>query len=207
MAATGMGPSNNIDEQALHQRLLAGDPTASSDVFKVFYEDLAGWLKRKSPSLVPGIDEGIYRDAAFKALDDYIKAPHKYDPSRRGLKGYLKMAADGDLKNLLQREQYRRSRSSPIEDIVVPPPDRNELVEEGDEEIRQRLLVDLSKGLSEAERNALPLVLDGERSTDELARALGIDHLPQEEREREVKRFKDKIKKRAQRRGAEYYGL
>lgn len=202
-----MEPSNTLDPMELHRRLLDGDPTATHDILEVFYGDLAGWLKRRFPSLAPGIDDGIYCEAAFKAITDYVKAPHKYDPSRRGLKGYLQMAADGDLKNMLQREQYRRSRSVPIEKIADPPLYRNESMEEGGEDIRQRLLADLSKGLSEAEREALPLVLDGERSTDELARALKIGHLSKEEREREVKRFKDMIKKRAQRRGAEYYGL
>ncbi len=207
MAATGMGPSNTIDEQALHKRLLEGDPTAPPDVFAAFYEHLACWLRSKYPSLAPGIDEDVYWQAAFRAIHDYVTAPHKYDPSRRGLKGYLHMAADGDLKNLLQREQYRRSRSVPIENIADPPLYRNESMEEGDEDVRQRLLADLSKGLPPEEIEALPLVLNGERSTDELARVLKVDHLPREERERAVKRFKDKVKRRAQRRGAENYGL
>jgi hypothetical protein len=55
---------------------------------------------------------------------------------------------------------------------------------------------------TEAERRVLALMLDGERSSAAYAQVLGITGLPAAEQEREVKRAKDRIKKRLEREGA-----
>jgi len=54
----------------------------------------------------------------------------------------------------------------------------------------------------ERDRAALALILDGERSTEALAEALGLQGLPQLERQREVKRHRDRLVKVLERLGA-----
>ena len=57
----------------------------------------------------------------------------------------------------------------------------------------------MREGLSDAESRALDLLLDGERKTAVFAEALGIGHLPMKDQRAEVKRVKDKLKKRIER--------
>ncbi len=61
------------------------------------------------------------------------------------------------------------------------------------------MIAPVREGLSDAESKALELLLDGERKTAVFAEALGIGHLPTTDQRAEVKRVKDKLKKRIQR--------
>src|SRR5262249_28260279 len=54
-------------------------------------------------------------------------------------------------------------------------------------------------GLRDGESRALDLILQGERKTAVFAEALGITHLPTSVQRTEVKRVKDKLKKRLER--------
>ena len=38
----------------------------------------------------------------------YMKAPDQYDPLKMKLRGYLEMAAEADLQNILDKEKRRR---------------------------------------------------------------------------------------------------
>lgn len=51
------------------------------------------------------------------------------------------------------------------------------------------------------DRNALLLIMDGERSTDAFAQALEIEGLPKTERQRQVKRHRDRLLKSLRRLG------
>jgi RNA polymerase sigma-70 factor (ECF subfamily) len=55
----------------------------------------------------------------------------------------------------------------------------------------------------EEDRQAAALILEGERSTEEFAKIFCLGHLPNIEQRREVKRRKDRIKKRLERDGGE----
>lgn len=189
-----------IDLITLHQRLLSNDPTAPSDLFEAFYHELFSWIKRKFPSLAPGIDPDIYYRAAFQALDNYIKSPGKYNPALRGLRGYLRMAVTGDFLNLLQREQGRRRREVQLDNVAEPASDRN-IENEGLEAAEfQKIMARLKAELSEEEGRVLDLIAARVRHTSAFAGVLGITDLPPEEQRRRVKQVKDRLKKRLKRR-------
>ena len=187
----------------IHKRLLDGDPTATVDIFDAVVPTLKGYLRGKFPELAPSADPDIYADAVFEALTDYFKNPRKFDQSKRGLMGYLRMAAYRDLQNLLAKERrHAKGRISLDDDVAKRLTDGNSLAESVIDEIEtKRLLNELGKDMTPPDRNLLSVMADGERDTDAAAQALGIAHLPTAERAREVKKAKDRIKKRIRRRG------
>src|SRR4051794_12860022 len=92
-------PSAEAGRQ-IHRRLLESDPTASSDLAAVFLEPLIGWLDANNPSLHPH----WVVEAAEDAILSLIRDPNSYHPQESDLESYLRMSAQGDLRNLLHRE-------------------------------------------------------------------------------------------------------
>jgi RNA polymerase sigma-70 factor (ECF subfamily) len=190
------------DEQ-LHASLLAGDPTAPSQVILAHLDPLTRRLRGRFPDIR---DETLLLDAATDALLDYVQSPSKFDPSKSSLTTYLTLAARGDLLNALAKSQRRSSRQVSIE-IVAEPEDIGNIPEEGDpaEQVADltaaRDLTDAMLKLitEQRDRQLLALMVDGERRTEPYARLLGISHLDEGEKRRTVKQHKDRIKKRLQR--------
>jgi DNA-directed RNA polymerase specialized sigma24 family protein len=189
----------------LHARLVVQDATAPADVCAAYVEPLEEWLIERNG----GIDEHLCRTAAADAILDYVQNPHRYDPSKSDLASYLRMAAQRDLYNLLRGERSRRRGQIPWPAVELG-------LEEGNIQGREEgPLAELERGeeqagwldflrrvrerLSPPEREVLDLLLDGERDTCAYAAVLGLADWPREEQEREVKRVKDRIKKRLER--------
>ncbi|HEY7065728.1 MAG TPA: hypothetical protein VII06_29910 [Chloroflexota bacterium] len=197
---------------ALHQRLLARDPVASSDLAVTYLDWLATWLTRVSPRDEPH----LCNTAAEDAIMDLIKRPAAYNPGRLGLDAYLRMAAKRDLDNLRSRER-RHTRRRVALDAVEHSPDAGKYLTDEDEdparivEQREEIMAKRTRaapavetataGLSPGEAEAFRLLQDGERKTAPYAAALGIAHLPAAEQRQQVKRVKDKLKKRLERAG------
>mgnify|MGYP005858100205 CR=1 FL=1 len=190
------------DTAALHRRLMAGDPTAPADLFAAYYEDVVAWLRRQGLSLPRGVDPDVYYEAAFRALTSYAQRPSAYDPARRGLRGYLRMAARGDLLNLLERERRRARLLAPL-DVADAAAARNR-ERGGPEEASEAeaLVARVREERPEAERRVLDLMAQGERRIAPYVEALGLAHLPGDEQRRRVKQAKDRLKKRLRRRRA-----
>ena len=186
----------------LHARLLLGDPVATEEIFNVAASELERHLRLRFPSLAAGVDPDIYLSAVYEALTDYFKNPHKYDPDQRGLMGYLRMAAGRDMQNLLRKESRHAAGRIPLESVEFRQSDGNDISERVAEDIDGgRMIEDLKQGMTSEERVVFDLMLDGERSTEVAAAAMNIGHLPPGEQASEVKRVKDRIKKRIQRKG------
>jgi hypothetical protein len=195
-------------ERVLHQRLVDEDVTAPVDLMTVFLEPLIAWLRRHNDTSVP--DEFCV-DAAEDALMNLAKTPRSFDPARgKRLWAYLQMSAQGDLRNALQQESRRRRKEKSLEAVELAGEDGKYLGREDDpalslqireesEQAIQQVVGPVRDGLSEAESRAFDLLLEGERKTAAFAAAMGIEHLPKEEQEAEVKRTKDKLKKRIER--------
>ena len=84
----------------IHQRLLRRDPTASAECA----EGVIGPLTNKLEGRFPRLRESdLLADAVTDAVFSYLRRPEQYDPTRRGLLGFLGMAAEGDLKNALAK--------------------------------------------------------------------------------------------------------
>jgi RNA polymerase sigma factor (sigma-70 family) len=197
---------------ALHQRLLADDPVASSDLAVSYLDWLATWLARRNPRL----QEHFCNDAAANAILDLIKRPWSYDPAKAGLDAYLRMSASGDLKNLVRRERRHTEHRADWDAVELSPEvgkhlwdedsDPARIVEQREEdmahqaELAPRMAV-AGEGLSDGEARALELLRQGERRTAPYAAALGIADRSVAEQRQQVKRVKDKLKKRLERAG------
>src|SRR4051812_25509915 len=91
----------------LYRQLCDEVPTASSDFADHFLPPLLAWLEQWNRRVAPDLRE----EAAHLALVSLIQDPSSYDPRRGDLATFLRMSAQGDLRNLLAREQkHRRGR-------------------------------------------------------------------------------------------------
>ena len=96
------------DEQALHQRLIDHDLTAFDDLARIFLDSLIAWLVDTNSA---DIAEELCVEAAEDALIALVKSPSSFDRARKKrLADYLRMSAQGDLRNILQREGRHRKK-------------------------------------------------------------------------------------------------
>ncbi len=192
----------NTELLRLHERLLANDPVASLDTFQIVTPILERYLRYQFVSMGPSVDPDIYLSAIHDALTDYFKKPQKYDPNRSGLLTYLKLAAKRDLQNLLRKESRHAKNRISFEDVGFSRSSGNNVSEEAINKIEgERLATEAMQGMTNTERAVFCLMIDGDSSTESAADAVGIGHLSQREKAREIKKIKDRIKKRIQRRG------
>ncbi|MFZ0931829.1 MAG: hypothetical protein WAN11_24740, partial [Syntrophobacteraceae bacterium] len=94
-------------DRKIHQRLLAGDVTAPSELVDVILPLLIKELEKKNPRFH---DSELLNDAITDALISYIKAPQQFDPVKLPLRKYLIMSAQRDFQNALAKEKRRKSR-------------------------------------------------------------------------------------------------
>ena len=200
-----LSPASEQDRR-LHGRLLNGDPTAPSDVAVAFLDSLIDWLRETNPRLPPD----THVQAAEDAILALIHNPRSYAPEERDLEEYLRMSAQGDLRNILKREQRHHRHRIPWASVELSEDAGKYLGREDDPSLpiqlaeQSRELADtvpeaVRRTLSEKERRVLELILVRERRTAVYAEACGILHLTPQEQRREVKRLKDRLKKRMER--------
>lgn len=189
-------------EREIHERLLAEDVTAPAELAEALLEPLLQWLSKKYPKLS---DPDLLYDAVTDALISYIKHPAQFDPTRRSLMGFLVMAAEGDLRNALAKEKRRRQRETSLEVVELGVAGGNIGVEVGNSETeseREKLRQALPRIFEDPKDLAIvELIISGERTTAAFVEVLQLRHLPVEQQRREVKRHKDRLKKRLERYG------
>jgi RNA polymerase sigma-70 factor, ECF subfamily len=192
-------------ERDLHRRLLAGDPVAPSELAETYLERLVARLRPRFWWLDPHLVES----AAGDSIMNLAEHPERYDPERAGLLAYLYMDAAGDLLNVYKSGQRSAGREVPLEAVELGRRARKLSREEIDDPLEQLLRAEGTDPgwfkatyaeLDERERAVVDLMIDGERSTVACARVIGVEHLPRDEQEREVKRWKDRLVKRLRRR-------
>ncbi|MGI8336756.1 hypothetical protein ACRYCC_43015 [Actinomadura scrupuli] len=194
---------------ALHHRLLAGDVTASSELFELLGDRLVARLKARWPRLA-GTD--ALHDASVDALIGYLQAPDRYDPTRAALLSWLELAAHRDLANDHASPRRTFERAWLVESALSAELGTGEgpLLEER-LAVRDVHPVEESSGVLSRIREAFPDAVDreliflycieGERSTKAAAEVLGIGGLPPGEQASEVKRHKDRILHKLRRMG------
>jgi RNA polymerase sigma factor (sigma-70 family) len=193
--------------KTLHQRLLARDPIAPAELVIAYLEPLVRWLLQRFHS-VP--DEHLIYDAATDTLLDYSTHPSRFDPGKSPLLSYLRMSAQGDLRNALQKERRRQQRLQQYlraEPVELLSRDGNRGQKDDDtpvasDDLRQRIFEVITEA---RDRQLLHLILEGERQTRHYAAILGIQNLNQTEQRRIVKRHKDRLKKQLERLGAKLH--
>lgn len=195
-------PDRQAELLDLHNRLLSHDPVATEEMFSLVAPELEKHLRLRFPSLAVGVDPDIYLSAVYEALTDYFKNPRKYNPAKSGLLTYLRLACRRDLQNLLRKESRHVSGRVSLESVEYSRSDGNDISDRiADELDGQRLVADLTQGMTSDERAVFALMMEGERSTRVAAEVMNIGHLSSGEQRRQVKRVKDRIKKRIRRRG------
>ena len=189
---------------ALHFHLRDQNPAAVADLCRAYLCPLIAWLAAR----FAGVDPHHRETAVHDALMAYVKKPETYDPRvgiwrptcgwRRGgtwqtfssaRASATKVAWRGPLSKIGRRSgtyQGRRSLSLELE---------------RDEEARQwqAFLDGVAENFTPEERCVLDLMLEGERKTTVYSKALRMEGLSAAEQEREVKKAKDRIKKRLER--------
>jgi RNA polymerase sigma-70 factor (ECF subfamily) len=193
--------------RAIHERLHAADPVAPAELAEAVWEPLVMELEKRHPRLTAS---DFLRDAVTDALISYIKLPAQFDPAKRGLFGFLVMAAEGDLRNALAKTTRRKQRELSIEDVELTGGGGKERLEAPGLDTRidfQRMrgrIGELFKDPRDTE--AVNLLMEGERATEAFAKVWGLERLPAKDQARQVKRHKDRIKKMLDRHGEGGYG-
>ena len=202
---TSLAFPSREDGFAFHRRLLdANDLAVSNDICERYLDPLCDWLAGRFRSA--HADDCC--TAAIDALLTYVKYPAKYDPAKLDLGAYLRMAARRDLSNLHRKEaRHQRLRVADFR-VEVSRLVGNSLEEPStvlsrrEEQASARRIVEAVRAkCSEPECAVLELLIDGERASMRYAVALGVEQLPKKEMRHEVKRVRDRVKKRIDRKG------
>lgn len=206
MTQRGSWPEAEVARD-IHARLCQDDPVASSELAIAYLDLLAGWLLRTNPR----VDSHACHQAAEDAIIALAKNPRSFNPEKGSLDAYLRMSARGDLRNALKGERRHHVQRVDFEDVELFGPERKLVVEETDpariverDEDERELLSrvigpDLGQSFTREEARVLALMLQEERRTSAYSQVLGISELSESEQRREVKRVKDRIKRRMQR--------
>ncbi len=185
------------DALALHRRLCGGDSVAPAEFARAFLGPLVTTLSH----MFPGTDPHLVEQAAIDAVFDLIRHPDRFDAGRRQLRGFLIMAARGDVLNQLRAEQKHQAGRIPFDDVELAPASGNETAgADGPDRLDDHpALARIRDGLPEPDRRVLDLMCQGERRWEAFAAVLGLADRPQAERRAEVKRVTDRIKRRLKR--------
>jgi RNA polymerase sigma-70 factor (ECF subfamily) len=190
----------------MHERLLANDATAPAQLAEAVLEEpvlqlLIQRLRREFPKLN---DPDLLYDSVIIALMNYIKRPVQFDPAKRSFIGFLAMAARGDLINALRQRRHWKKEIF-LDDVEIPSGAGNNWVGEESCQDRfdsQKMREEIYKLFPEIrDLEILKLILAGEKKTEAFAKVLEIENRSPEEQRKEVKRHKDRIKKRLERYG------
>ncbi len=189
------------DALALHQRLLARDPTASNDLAESYIEALVAWLEE----VAPRVDPQIRVQAAEDAIITLARNPESYSPNRQTLEVYLRVSAQGDMRNALAKEQRRKKREVPLASVELRSDAGKYLGRRDDPALALQLAEQeqdtygaipeaVCHKLSETDLRAARLILEGERDYAVFAELYELLDLPADEQARAVKRHKDRLK-------------
>ncbi len=183
----------------VHGRLLAGDPTASADLFELVYGPLIGHAIKKHAAF--GMDDDRARDLAVGVLASLVERPGIFDAKKGSLFGFLCMMLDGDAKNAGRDGANQQKKFSEFA-VEVEAVGGNSYTTSPEVRVdAERIMLQYGAEIvvEEGDHDVLRLILAEERDYEPYAVALGISHLPPERMRAEVKRRKDRIEKRLQR--------
>jgi hypothetical protein len=187
--------------RALHWELVAEHPTAAARMAELVLPAL-----RRRFAARRGDDPHVVESTIGLSIARYVADPGRYDPDAGPLLAWLWRDVDGDLRNELASRRRRRNHETPsAETVELAARDRNPSPEEEVLDAVDRfdrppsMVTEAMKeaaGLSRTDRAILELQAAGVRSTAAYADLLGIGHLPVADQRAEVKRHKDRLRKR-----------
>lgn len=190
-----------------HRRILQCDITAFAELSEIALPYLITFLQ----SIFPNSDAHLHDMVAIDCLLSYQTKPEQYNRNKLSLFAFLKMAARRDMLNALDREARQVRRLVDLDDVDLSANEAmlsdeaalEEWLKGHTDKPLEGILLELDGMFNEQETAVLYLMLEGERSSDVFADALGIGGLDTAVQRREVKKVKDRIIKRLQRFGQE----
>jgi DNA-directed RNA polymerase specialized sigma24 family protein len=199
---------SHATQQKFHQRLLRNDPTVFAELCETALPHLVSFLRDQFPQQGAHDVEIVAIDALMQFRSEVVK----YDSQKLSLFAYLRMAARGDMLNLIDKHRRHDGRLVDLDNTTVlnAVPDTGGLeshfeldlwLQEHTDLPRQELYDRLAGELETADKEILTLILDGVRATADYAAVMGIAHLHESEQKLEVKRAKDRILKKLRRFG------
>jgi DNA-directed RNA polymerase specialized sigma24 family protein len=192
----------------IYQRIITRDPIAFPQLCEEALPHLVNTLKRENPQ----VDDHLVETVVHDLLMSFDAHPQVYDHSKATLFTYFRMAARDDLKNALDKQQRREQRLIELDQHSVELNASSRYIEQEYFDVADWLkeftdrspkdvIAELLKEFDPVEQRALQLMLEGVRDTAQYAEILDIADLDNASQTREVKRLKDRIKKRIQRFG------
>ncbi len=177
----------------LHDRVLNGDQLALEAIAQYSTQALHRQLRRAFRH----VDADVLQDAAVDAFMDYARCPRRFHSSRfKSLDRFLYTSAWRNVADSLTADARRRRREARFVRETAfhdgSPKFTDQSVGIGSN--TTPWLLDVAT--DDSERQALKRWLLGERRTGPLAQSLCFDGLPVPAQRREVKKFKDRIRKR-----------
>jgi DNA-directed RNA polymerase specialized sigma24 family protein len=187
---------SEVSFEDLHRRIVAGDQLALEQSIKRLLPILRRMLRRSFPR----VPDEVIIDTSEDTVVEYALRPTRFDAARGvPLERFLFHAAWRNAADSLDAAAKRRAREAKCAELASalvgpaaqPVPDLH-----GNHEIKRHIL---EAAAGPKEQFALRLWLDGERRTGPIAAVLGLSHLDAHGQRQEVKRFKDRVKKRIRR--------
>jgi hypothetical protein len=179
----------------LYSGITAGDAAATAALYRRVALANEIWLARAFPSTPTDLLHDAVTDAFLDFLRDAVVAWERgIDPERFIRTAAWRNARDSARRNrrrCVTEEQYARSSAQKTNDLCA------HLLEQNGRQLLERLLAVCSY----RDRAALRVWLSGEESFSRIAPYIGAGSLPISDQRREVKRFKDRIRRTAKRLG------
>jgi RNA polymerase sigma factor (sigma-70 family) len=193
--------SDAADLLEIHRRVLAGEPTASKDLFVLVHSALRRLLLRTFGK--GGLRDDDATDLATDTILAYLRAPAKFDPDQASLLRYLMVIASRDAQNHLRNRRTAQKNQERFVELSMSDGNIDEesltIAELDAAMVLERFAGELTDG--DADVITLRLMLAGEKSPKAFADALGIDDCPETEWKAQVKQRRDKLEKRLSRLG------
>jgi RNA polymerase sigma-70 factor (ECF subfamily) len=188
-----------------YQHLLRNNPTAFAELCERILPYLVAFLQSHFPQQEMHHLEMVAIDVLLR----FRAEPEKYDPQKLSLAAYLRMAARGDMLNLLDKNRRRQRRLVNLENLPVEPEENpieahfalDEWLAQHTELSRRELLAALDAEIDPNDKDILMLMLEGVRETERYAEVMGIAGEDETRQRQAVKRAKDRLIKQLQRFG------
>jgi hypothetical protein len=194
-------PSANDLE--LHQLILSSNDLALGKIYDAYGQIIADKLKALY-NKTARTDHALIYEAVSEALWGYFRNPSTFDPHKKSLLGFLEIAAERDLLNILERQKKHLEFEIVPKNVELGEILRNSSMSDAHSADKE-LIMNESIHLVEKElAKYFPhprdivlarMVITGVRETEAFALELGIAGWDLVEQQAEVKRNKDRIKR------------
>ena len=183
-----------VESSRLAADLLAGRATASGEIATTFLVPLTNHLRRRFPSA----DSAQCETAASDALLKTVQPPIRFDPSQLTLGAFLRMVARRKMATLFARDN-RHPKKISLEFVAEPIDHRNHSRDDDVPSWDDPRLTTEAAAFNTTETAVLELMRRGVRKRAAFATIPGLAGVTPNELAAEVKRYKDRIKKRLSR--------